>query len=88
MIKDKLDRQFEYLRISVTDKCNFRCIYCMPKEIFGSKHQFLKKNELLTYEEIIEVAKTLKPFGLKNLGKFLHSIPSRTQLKVAFRFSV
>jgi cyclic pyranopterin phosphate synthase len=67
MIKDKLDRQFEYLRISVTDKCNFRCIYCMPKEIFGSKHQFLKKNELLTYEEIIEVAKTLKPFGLKKI---------------------
>ena len=67
MIKDKLDRQFEYLRISVTDKCNFRCIYCMPKEIFGSKHQFLKKNELLTYVEIIEVAKTLKPFGLKKI---------------------
>ena len=67
MIKDKLERQFEYLRISVTDKCNFRCIYCMPKEIFGSKHQFLKKNELLTYEEIIEVAKTLKPFGLKKI---------------------
>tara|TARA_B110000444_G_scaffold193775_1_gene183970 strand:+ start:112 stop:1044 length:933 start_codon:yes stop_codon:yes gene_type:complete len=39
----------------------------MPKEIFGSKHQFLKKNELLTYEEIIEVAKTLKPFGLKKI---------------------
>ena len=67
MIKDKLERQFEYLRISVTDKCNFRCIYCMPKEIFGSKHQFLKKYELLTYEEIIEVAKTLKPFGLKKI---------------------
>jgi GTP 3',8-cyclase len=67
MIKDKLDRQFEYLRISITDKCNFRCIYCMPKEIFGSKHQFLKKNELLTYEEIIEVAKTLKSFGLKKI---------------------
>ena len=67
MIKDKLNRQFEYLRISVTDKCNFRCTYCMPKEIFDSKHQFLKKNELLTYEEIIEVAKTLKPFGLKKI---------------------
>ena len=67
MIKDKLDRQFEYLRISVTDKCNYRCIYCMPKDIFGSKHKFLQKNELLTYEEIIEVAKTLKPFGLKKI---------------------
>ena len=60
MIKDKLDRQFEYLRISVTDKCNYRCIYCMPKDIFGSKHKFLQKNELLTYEEIIEVAKNVK----------------------------
>ena len=39
----------------------------MPKDIFGSKHKFLKKNELLTYEEIIEVAKTLKPFGLKKI---------------------
>ena len=67
MIKDKLDRKFEYLRISVTDKCNYRCIYCMPKEVFGSKHKFLRKNELLTYEEIIEVAKTLKPFGLKKI---------------------
>ncbi len=67
MIKDKLGRQFEYLRISVTDKCNYRCMYCMPKDIFGSKHKFLKKNELLSYEEIIEVAKTLKPFGLKKI---------------------
>jgi len=53
MIKDKLNRKFEYLRISVTDKCNYRCIYCMPKDIFGSKYQFLRKSELLSYEEII-----------------------------------
>ena len=67
MIKDKLNRKFEYLRISVTDKCNYRCIYCMPKDIFGSKYQFLRKSELLSYEEIIKVAKTLKPFGLKKI---------------------
>ncbi len=67
MITDKLSRYFKYLRISITDKCNYRCSYCMPKDIFGKNHQFLRKNELLTYEEIIHVVKILKQFGLKKI---------------------
>ena len=64
MITDKLLRNFKYLRISITDKCNYRCSYCMPKDIFDKDHQFLRKNELLSYEEIIEVVKILKDYGL------------------------
>lgn len=52
IITDKLDRPLRDLRISVTDKCNFRCNYCMPAEIFGPDHPFLPKNEVLTFEEI------------------------------------
>ena len=67
MITDKLLRNFKYLRISITDKCNYRCAYCMPKDIFGKDHQFLHKNELLSYEEIIEVVKILKDYGLQKV---------------------
>tara|TARA_B100001564_G_scaffold357060_1_gene372510 strand:+ start:3064 stop:4074 length:1011 start_codon:yes stop_codon:yes gene_type:complete len=67
MITDRLLRNFEYLRISVTDKCNYRCSYCMPKDIFDKKHQFLRKGELLSYEEIIEIVKTLRGYGLKKI---------------------
>ena len=67
IIKDRLNRNFEYLRISITDKCNYRCMYCMPKDKFGSNYTFLKKNHLLSYEEIIEVSQTLKNYGLKKI---------------------
>jgi len=67
MINDRLSRNFKYLRISITDKCNYRCSYCMPKDIFGKDHQFLQKSELLTYEEIIEVVKILKRYGLEKV---------------------
>ena len=67
MINDQLSRNFKYLRISITDKCNYRCSYCMPKDIFGKDHQFLQKSELLTYEEIIEVVKILKRYGLEKV---------------------
>ncbi len=67
MITDRLLRDFKYLRISVTDKCNYRCSYCMPKDIFGKGHQFLRKNELLSYEEIIEVVRVLKDYGLNKI---------------------
>lgn len=49
LIQDKLGRPIRDLRISVTDRCNFRCDYCMPKEIFGDDYTFLPKNELLTF---------------------------------------
>ena len=51
-IFDKFNRPVKDLRISVTDRCNFRCTYCMPKEIFDSSYKFLKKQDLLSFEEI------------------------------------
>ncbi|MEJ7490825.1 GTP 3',8-cyclase MoaA, partial [Staphylococcus pettenkoferi] len=51
-IKDKLGRPIRDLRLSVTDRCNFRCDYCMPKEIFGDDFVFLPKDELLSFDEM------------------------------------
>src|SRR5918999_3833549 len=51
-VTDTLGRPLRDLRISVTDRCNFRCVYCMPKEVFGRDYQFLPRSALLTYEEI------------------------------------
>jgi GTP 3',8-cyclase len=53
---DKMRRPLRDLRISVTDRCNFRCAYCMPKEIFGREFAFLERSELLSFEEIARVA--------------------------------
>ena len=55
-ITDKFNRPLRDLRISVTDRCNFRCTYCMPAEIFGEHYRFLPKEDLLTYEEITRLA--------------------------------
>jgi cyclic pyranopterin phosphate synthase len=52
---DLFDRQLRDLRISVTDRCNFRCTYCMPKEVFGPGYEFLPRDQLLTFEEITAV---------------------------------
>ena len=49
---DLLGRPLRDLRISVTDRCNFRCSYCMPAEIFGDKYEFLPREEILSFEEI------------------------------------
>ena len=51
-IIDKLQRPIRDLRISVTDRCKFRCAYCMPKEVFGDDYVFLPKSDLLSFEEI------------------------------------
>jgi len=48
---DNRNRQLRDLRISVTDRCNFRCVYCMPKEVFGRDFTFIERAELLTFEE-------------------------------------
>lgn len=61
--KDQFGRSIEYLRISVTDKCNFRCIYCMPVEGL----QWLPKSEILTYEEIAGIVAQLAPLGLSRV---------------------
>jgi cyclic pyranopterin phosphate synthase len=64
---DKLDRPFRDLRISVTDRCNFRCRYCMPKEVFGREFKFLPKEELLTFEEITRLVSIFEGMGLKKI---------------------
>lgn len=61
---DTLGRGLRDLRISVTDRCNFRCRYCMPIEEFGPGHEFLPKSELLSFEEIITVVRALVPLGI------------------------
>lgn len=66
-ILDKLGRPIRDLRISVTDRCNFRCDYCMPKEIFGDDYVFLPKNELLTFEEIVRVTRIYAQMGVKKV---------------------
>jgi GTP 3',8-cyclase len=60
---DGSGRKINYLRISVTDKCNFRCLYCMPEEGL----QWLPKSEILSYEEIAEVVRQLQPLGVTSL---------------------
>ncbi|TSI05200.1 GTP 3',8-cyclase MoaA [Lysinibacillus sp. BW-2-10] len=67
VIKDQLNRPIRDLRLSVTDRCNFRCTYCMPKEVFGDDYVFLPKNELLTFEEIERLATIFAQLGVKKL---------------------
>ena len=63
-IKDKLGRPIRDLRLSVTDRCNFRCDYCMPKEIFGDDFVFLPKEELLTFEEMTRMSRIFADLGV------------------------
>jgi len=55
------------LRISVTDRCNFRCVYCMPKEVYDADHEFLPRSDLLTFEEITRVARIFVAHGVTKL---------------------
>ena len=64
---DKLGRRIHDLRISVTDRCNFRCVYCMPKEVFGKDYQFLERKELLTFEEIERIARAFHALGTEKV---------------------
>ncbi|WHY70409.1 GTP 3',8-cyclase MoaA [Fictibacillus enclensis] len=64
---DRLKRPLKDLRISVTDQCNFRCTYCMPKEIFDKDYPFLEKTELLSFDEIIKVAERFVASGVTKL---------------------
>jgi GTP 3',8-cyclase len=64
---DTFGRPLRDLRISVTDRCNFRCVYCMPKEVYGRDHRFLERRELLTFEEITRVARTFVSAGVKKI---------------------
>jgi len=64
---DRLGRQLHDLRISVTDRCNFRCRYCMPKEVFDQRHAFLPHSALLSFEEITRVAARFVDAGVRKL---------------------
>src|SRR5471032_2125333 len=66
-VTDTLGRPLHDLRISVTDRCNFRCVYCMPKEVFGSAYRFMDRKELLSFEEIARVAETFVSLGVEKL---------------------
>src|ERR687891_277876 len=66
-VRDTLGRPLRDLRISVTDRCNFRCVYCMPKEVFGRDYRFLPRRELLTFEEIERVARVFVGLGVNKL---------------------
>ena len=67
MITDTMGRPLKDLRISVTDRCNFRCTYCMPAEIFGESYKFLPKDEILSFEEIARLARIFVEFGVNKL---------------------
>jgi len=89
---DTFGRPLETLRVSITDRCNFRCVYCMPKEVYGREHQFLERQELLSLEEIARVAGVFAALGVRivritggeplvrrnveHLVELLHAIPN------------
>jgi cyclic pyranopterin phosphate synthase len=64
MTSDLLARPLRDLRISVTDRCNFRCVYCMPKEVFGREFQFLPRTEMLSFEEIARITGAFVRLGV------------------------
>ena len=66
-ILDKFQRPLRDLRVSVTDRCNFRCPYCMPAEIYGERYQFLPRNDLLTFEEITRIVNITVGLGVKKV---------------------
>ena len=68
LLRDTAGRPLRDLRISVTDRCNFRCVYCMPKEVFGKDYAFLERKELLTFEEIARLARVFAGSASRRSG--------------------
>src|SRR5216684_3976546 len=64
---DTRERPMRDLRISVTDRCNFRCVYCMPREVFDANHQFLPHSAILSFEEIARLARIFVGLGVQKL---------------------
>ena len=64
---DARSRPLRDLRISVTDRCNFRCVYCMPREVFGAEHKFLPHSAILSFEEIARLARIFVDLGVKKI---------------------
>ena len=67
LLTDRLQRPLRDLRISVTDRCNFRCSYCMPKEVFGKDHPYLPHSALLSFEEITRLARLFVAHGVRKV---------------------
>jgi cyclic pyranopterin phosphate synthase len=67
LVKDTFGRPLRDLRISVTDRCNFRCVYCMPREVFGRDYHFLPRAEVLTFEEITRLARAFVGLGVRKI---------------------
>jgi GTP 3',8-cyclase len=67
LVTDRLGRRVHDLRISVTDRCNFRCTYCMPKEVYGRDFAFLPRDQVLTFEEIVRLARSFVEEGVEKL---------------------
>jgi cyclic pyranopterin phosphate synthase len=66
-VVDRLNRPLHDLRISVTDRCNFRCTYCMPKEVFGRDYAFLPRDQLLSFEEITRLTRLFAGLGVEKV---------------------
>jgi cyclic pyranopterin phosphate synthase len=66
-VRDSLGRALKDLRVSVTDRCNFRCPYCMPRELFGPEHAFLPRQDLLTFEEISRIVTVFARLGVSKV---------------------
>src|SRR5690625_1264784 len=66
-LQDQYRRPLRDLRISITDRCNFRCTYCMPREIFGPDHEFLPRSSLLTFDEITRFARIAVAQGVQKI---------------------
>jgi GTP 3',8-cyclase len=66
-VTDRLGRAVRDLRISVTDRCNFRCTYCMPKEVYGRDHVFLPRSEILSFEEIVRLVRIFAELGTQKV---------------------
>ena len=66
-LRDSLARPLHDLRISITDRCNFRCVYCMPKEVFDKDYQYLPHSSLLTFEEITRIAREFVAHGVEKI---------------------
>lgn len=64
---DRLSRPLRDLRLSVTDRCNFRCRYCMPREVFGTDFEFLRRSEILSYEEITRLVAVSRRLGVRKV---------------------
>jgi len=65
--EDTLRRPLRDLRVSITDRCNFRCVYCMPKEVYGRDYTFLPRRDLLTFEEIARLARVFSGLGVEKI---------------------